>query len=551
MPQYIHIEKPVVSGWGTALGAAGAAINDVLGIYQRQKLLEKQQKQQDLENAMRREQMDRQLENDRSEKEAREFNIAHTMRTIATQEAETPIPGMRPTGVPEAETLPIEVKTGGSLSAAPTVAAPPTVDLGKLFQGVATPPPAPLQPEKTTATTMTVPGEAPLEESVVPQMRFRGQVVAPERRIPKLYVGDVQKMEAQKKRQERIASGELMPLTKEASAALEEMSPTLAGMYKGSGYVPKDLFHAAMDNAAKLAEAGGKAPPTTTLRGNRYMWNKETRAFDINMGPVKSTAETAGSMGAPGLEGEAYLASIPNENERNLVQLIGEYRTKPSAQFMRSEHGMRIMGMVGQAFKNPPYDATKYDSRAATRKSFTAGKEKDNIVALNTAVDHLAILREMAQGVAQSDIPTINRMINYVRTKTGDPSVSSLQTASTAVASEVASLLKKAAATDPEIDAWKASFDPNMSPAQWSKNMATVLKIMAGRESALQHAWKTGMESKEGYPVYGEHATNILTGMGYQVGGGEKKAADKDPLNILGGQAATGASAGNPLGLPR
>ena len=196
-----------------------------------------------------------------------------------------------------------------------------------------------------------------------------------------------------------------------------------------------------------------------------------------------------------------------------LAQGIANYGIRPSAYLLRSREGQQIMGEVMRL--NPTYDQTKYDARNKLRADFTSGKTGNNIDALNTAVDHLNTLKELGEGLQNSDVQMVNAAVNKARTAFGDPRVTNLRTAATAVESEIASLLKKTGATDQEINAWRANFSADMSPRQFTGAINTALRIMRGRERALQHRWQVGMAVDRDYPIYGDEQTQILDGLGY------------------------------------
>ena len=136
----------------------------------------------------------------------------------------------------------------------------------------------------------------------------------------------------------------------------------------------------------------------------------------------------------------------------------------------RSKEGRKVLGLVQQykkeEGKGKGYDISKAKARISVRKDFTSGKKSDNIVSLRTAVHHLGDLKESGDALKRygADSPVINRFVNYVRDQVWASSeVVDYETAAAAVGAEVASLLKKSAATDPEIAKWGSIFDPKRS----------------------------------------------------------------------------------------
>jgi hypothetical protein len=194
------------------------------------------------------------------------------------------------------------------------------------------------------------------------------------------------------------------------------------------------------------------------------------------------------------------------------------------------ELGLADLGRMGKGEKaivfakakqlNPDFNASLYASRQKLRADFTSGKTANNIDSLNTAVDHLNTLATYADALKTGNVQLANQVAQSFSTATGQPEVTNFKTMATAVESEVASLLKKTGATDQEISSWRGNFSSAQSPAQLKGALNTVLKVMHGREQALQQRWKTGMGSKTEYPIYGEEQAKILESLAAKEGGG-------------------------------
>jgi hypothetical protein len=193
------------------------------------------------------------------------------------------------------------------------------------------------------------------------------------------------------------------------------------------------------------------------------------------------------------------------------------------------ELGLSDLGRMGKGEKaivfakakqlNPDFNASLYASRQKLRADFTSGKTANNIDSLNTAVDHLNTLATYADALKNGNVQLANQAAQSFATATGGAAATNYKTMATAVESEVASLLKKTGATDQEISSWRGNFSSAQSPAQLKGALNTVLKVMHGREQALQQRWKTGMGSKQEYPIYGEEQAKILEALGAKEGG--------------------------------
>jgi hypothetical protein len=177
---------------------------------------------------------------------------------------------------------------------------------------------------------------------------------------------------------------------------------------------------------------------------------------------------------------------------------------------------------------NPDFNASLYASRQKLRADFTSGKTANNIDSLNTAVDHVNTLSTYAEALKNGNIQLANQVAQSFATATGSPAATNYKTMATAVESEVASLLKKTGATDQEISSWRGNFGSAQSPEQLKGAINTVLKVMRGREQALQQRWKTGMGTKSEYPIYGEEQQRILDSLQGKTGGGSQSGGGSD-----------------------
>jgi hypothetical protein len=348
-----------------------------------------------------------------------------------------------------------------------------------------------------------------------------------------MYLGEVQRAEARKKMEEAIATG-ATEVTPEVFSQLPEV---MQRFYPVGSVLPPGAKQAATTELMKEKKAPWSRPYTGP-DGVSYQTNEQTGEVRRTPG-VGRKVETPAADEIPQIPGadwtktgEEFIATVP-VSIRETVKKIANYEINPVALGRMKNRAVLI---AAAAQYNPDYNDQLYSQRRQARLEFSSAKGTtpgSNIVALNTAVQHLDKLDQLSEGLTGSDIQKFNKLANYIKTNyLGSPTVTNFNTAATAVESELASLLKKAGATDQEIAVWRQNFNQNMSARQLKGAINVALDLMKGRADALQHTWHLAMgENASDFPIYGKTQQKVLARLGYQVG---SSPADIDKLTIEG-----------------
>lgn len=200
----------------------------------------------------------------------------------------------------------------------------------------------------------------------------------------------------------------------------------------------------------------------------------------------------------------------------SLVKKIANYEINPQSLSTKGGHRERFLGLVAQY--DPTYDQSQYNARASVKKDFESGAASKNIRSLNTAIGHLADLKEAADGLRNSPYQLWNQIANKGLTATGDPRVTKFNTAANAVESELAALFKGTGATDQEIKAWREQLSAADSPAQLHTAIDTLLGLMSSRMNALDSQYTVGMGKPRDFKIINEKSKGILMKLGGEGG---------------------------------
>lgn len=196
------------------------------------------------------------------------------------------------------------------------------------------------------------------------------------------------------------------------------------------------------------------------------------------------------------------------------AKAIAEYRLAPlTGRAATSGPGKAIMDQV--AAYNPSYDATQYTSRSAMRKAFTSGNQSQQLGALNTAIEHLGVLNDMAQGLQNGEFKPGNELYNKVATMFGSEAATNFNFARDIMSGELATAMKKSGATDTEIDKVTRSLEGSGSPAQLAGAIRTVaIPMIGGKARVMNEQYHATMGDKDPFSVFTPGAQRVLATLG-------------------------------------
>lgn len=214
--------------------------------------------------------------------------------------------------------------------------------------------------------------------------------------------------------------------------------------------------------------------------------------------PQRQASIGAGSQPGPqtpptigDLHGEDYLKSIPPALATQVKAYAEGRQAFPAGFALKSPYFQQMMQMVGQY--DPTFDAVNYNARASTRRDFTSGQSAKNITALNTALGHMGTLKTAMDALDNGDYPTINAVVNWAKTKTGNPNVNNAQMAIHAVGNELMRVFRQVGASESETRQFEERLSASNSPAQTRGVLKLAAHLLQSRIDALNETYKRGM----------------------------------------------------------
>jgi hypothetical protein len=220
-----------------------------------------------------------------------------------------------------------------------------------------------------------------------------------------------------------------------------------------------------------------------------------------------------GAVGADVGLGEEALKGL-SPQEANLIKKIANYQIALPVGIATSREPW-VTRLTRAAAYDPTFDQTQYQARQRLRISFQSqGKPADNIRSLNTAVGHLATLKQKAEALQNAPVTVWNTVKNYGLGQTGDKRIVEFNSAATAVADELATLFKGTAGTDEQIKAWRATLNSSMSPEQLRGAIDTAIELTGSRLEALTNQYEVGMGKPKDFRILYPKSQQILKSLG-------------------------------------
>lgn len=172
-----------------------------------------------------------------------------------------------------------------------------------------------------------------------------------------------------------------------------------------------------------------------------------------------------------------------------MVDAIGQYKVQPpNGMALRNPRMQSILAQVAQQY--PDFDATQYGARQVAAKSFSTGKDGQNVQAANTALNHLDTIEQLATAQKNGNYPLFNKLANEIAAQTGQPAPTNLRAAIGMVAPELTKAVVGAGGGVSERADFAHNLNPNGAPAQILQGVGTIKDLLGGRLTETARTYK-------------------------------------------------------------
>lgn len=268
-----------------------------------------------------------------------------------------------------------------------------------------------------------------------------------------------------------------------------------------------------------------------------YGWIDPNEKTTTRPAPVEGSPKTDGPI-PPTLSGPEYMSELEKRNPEfaRTVKAVGDYRASITSLSQRG--GLREKILEAAARYNPDYDQTQFAGRNRAVTAFSAGPEGRTVRSLNVAIDHLNTLDEAAKALHNGDYPTLNKVVNYFKEKSGSPVTTNFDSIKQVVSAEVAKAVVggQTALHDRDDMAQRAS--NAKSPEQLSGIITEFKKLMAGQMKGLRRQYETSTRLKNFDDFLEPQTKKELDALS----GKEKPEAQVSDTGLVEGRTGTDAS---------
>ena len=230
-------------------------------------------------------------------------------------------------------------------------------------------------------------------------------------------------------------------------------------------------------------------------------------------------------------QARAAVNDLTKERDATLTAVRGNtptaYQQKPLSMSTRSPRNYAIMERARQI--NPNYDDSMYATYADTNKKFAAGKEGDQVRALNVAVSHLDTLSDLSQALSTGNVQLINRLGQSWQKETGQTAPSNFDAAKRIVGQEVTKAVVSAGGGQKEREEAAAAITSANSPAQLAGVIQTYKTLLGGQLQGFRNQYAGNDPARSA--TFDKRYLTDRTRKALGVDTGAAQAANKPSLN--------------------
>ena len=226
------------------------------------------------------------------------------------------------------------------------------------------------------------------------------------------------------------------------------------------------------------------------VRKENYAENKDAAAAASNSLLNNLPPVSIGAMGKPNpVEQSKFLASVIGGSNGLLAQQIkdlADYSQAPTDFTVRlgkasTQISRADMGSLAKKY-DPSYNEAMYDTRKGVLKDFASGgKTANNILSLNTLIDHSSSLYDEYKALGNNSNTYNNATVNFAKSNLfGSGNAAAIQQHTSAYADELARALTGKAGTDYTIRDLH-TLNTSSTPDQVTKVIGDAVKLLGGR----------------------------------------------------------------------
>lgn len=264
---------------------------------------------------------------------------------------------------------------------------------------------------------------------------------------------------------------------------------------------------------AKVTEAQNSATKLQAELPGGAMENPEQKYIRLQAAAKQGDLSAQDQAWVAGYEKNKKLVPIANfnlqnagfggndPNYQNLVSAVANGQMKiENVVTPRTPLAKRTQFLADVLAQNPQFNAGDFDIEKGVRKKFTSGNVSDQLMAINTAREHIKVLNNLADALDNGDIPALNKIGNTLGVEFGSDKSTNFAIASHAVGSEIARAFDGAGVTQGERKDAQEQINANMSKGQFRGAIKVADALLSGKQKSAKQSYDTGTK---GQPNFG------------------------------------------------
>lgn len=200
------------------------------------------------------------------------------------------------------------------------------------------------------------------------------------------------------------------------------------------------------------------------------------------------------------LSGEDFLKTL-SPTQQSLIQAMVRGDIKPPTDFaLTKPYWQQAISQARQY--DPNFSETLWPTRVAMRKDVAgSGKFGQNLNALNTAIQHTALLANSIPEVWGTQIPVVGKAVNAAGNTLedwgGDPGITKYRNAVNALGHELRrTYAQTGAGSQADLDTFMEGMGENLSTEQKKAALQQQMQLLAGKANSI---WEQYQQSMGGY----------------------------------------------------
>lgn len=193
-----------------------------------------------------------------------------------------------------------------------------------------------------------------------------------------------------------------------------------------------------------------------------------------------------------------YFNSLPDSDKSIVSQLVSGDMLLSDAVKTRGAQGTKdIQKYVQMAQKiDPTYSVNNEKIRYDFKKAWMTDNVKGSIgsqQAINTALGHLATLKELSDKLPGKSLNFLNSAENILNKETGDPAVINFRIALKALGSELARVYTGGVPAESQIKEWESNLAANFAKDQFQGASNITAELLSSKLTSMRYKYKSTM----------------------------------------------------------